>query len=117
MIGWVAQMKNGRRLFEKEGMHWHEIDIHVMERLWLESYERYVLERKRIPRFLEFVQFKTGSVGIGGSAQFESQCIGWTDGAHEMIYRMVPGSSVVRMEIHPRIHFHPLSFPVSLGMS
>ena len=117
MIGWIAQMHDGSLLHERNGVRWHEIDIHGIEKLWLESFERYTLERIRFPRLLEFVQFKSACIHGSGEAVFESQCIGWTDGIHEMVYRMIPDSSRVEVEIHPRTHFHPLSIRIPAGMA
>lgn len=112
MIGWVAQMSDGRCIRERNGAQWHEINIHQIELLWLESFEQYALDRRHLPRLLEFIQFKTGRITGCGDAAFESQCIGWTDGAHEIIYRASPCFPSVRMEIHPRLHFHPLSMRI-----
>ena len=109
MIGWAALMQDGRCLREKDGLRWDEIDIHTIQKLWLETFESCALERSTYSRLLEFVQYKTGAVGVGGVTAFESQCVGWTDGVHEMIYRVSPGSRAVRIEIHPRNHFHPKS--------
>ena len=109
MIGWVAVMNDGRMLRERDGCYWNDIDVDGVAKLWLESFEEYVVCRSRYPRLLEFIQFKTGSVQAGGKVRFDSQCIGWTDGVHEILFRMRPGSEDVRMELHPRTHFHPRS--------
>lgn len=109
MFGWVAQFRDGQCLRENDGYKWNDINIHLLEKLWLESFEHFGLERDRYPAFLEFVQFKTGILDNRGNIQMESQCIGWTDGVNEMIYRMTPGLMVVTIEVQLRVHFHPLS--------
>ena len=109
MIGWIVQLESGRILREREGYSWCDIDVRWVDKLWLENYDDFVISRARYPRLLEFIQFKTGEVFLDGKVQFESQCIGWTDGVNEIIFRMRPGSGEVSMELHPRTHFHPCS--------
>ena len=109
MIGWIVQLDSGRILREREGYFWCDIDVRRVDKLWLEDHDDFVISRARYPRLLEFIQFKTGAVLLNGKVQFESQCIGWTDGVNEIIFRMRPGSEEVSMELHHRTHFHPCS--------
>jgi len=108
-MGWVTRLCTGEIIREDERMSWNSINIHSIEELWIEGWEGYKIRRRYRPGFLEFVQFKTAVLDNSGLLCKENQCIGWTNGIHEFLYRVNLKNKKVTIEIIRRIHFHPLS--------
>ena len=109
-MGWNARLFSEKIIREADNIKWDDIDIHLIDTLWIDGYEKYKISRNHIKRFLEFVQFKTAAVGLYGNVFIESRCIGWTDGDREFIYRIDERTGKIKTEIIERTHFHPLSY-------
>ncbi|MFC1562995.1 hypothetical protein ACFL4Z_02990 [candidate division KSB1 bacterium] len=108
-MGWAVKLFSGEVIRESDSINWNDVNIHLIESLWIEGFEKYEFSKKNKNNFLEFVQFKTAVMDISGSFYVESRCIGWTDGKQEFIMRFNERSKNISTEIIKRIHFHPLS--------
>ena len=94
----------------ENNLSWDDVDIHLIENLWLDGFERYKISRKNVKNFLEFVQFKTAAMYNKGNFYIESRCIGWSDGEREYLLRINEKSHKVTKDMIKRVHFHPLSY-------
>nr|BDD44111.1 hypothetical protein 4 [bacterium] len=94
---------------ESDAVRWNDVNIHLIEKLWIEGFEEYVLTRGRLENFVEFIQYKTASFEIGREVYIESRNIGWTDGEAEYVLTFFENGNKVIREINERVHFHPLS--------
>ncbi len=108
-MGWTTKLFSGEIIKESENIKWNDVNIHLIESLWIDGFEKYKILRKSKKNFMEFVQFKTAAVDINGRFFIESRCIGWTDGKQEFIIRFNERNKSISTEIIERIHFHPLS--------
>ena len=109
-MGWIAKLYSGDIVREDDNVRWDDIDIHLIESLWIDGFEEYKIFRKNKKDFMEFIQFKTAAVNISGEFFIESRCIGWTDGQQEFIIRIDERNKNISEEVIKRIHFHPYSY-------
>jgi hypothetical protein len=109
-MGWCAKLVSGEVVKESGNVNWNDVNIHFIESLWIEGFEKFRISKKNIDNFLEFVQFKTANVDLAGKIYIESRCFGWSDGENEYLFRVNEETHKVTTEIIKRIHFHPMSF-------
>jgi len=107
---WIAKLYSGEIIREDDNVKWDEMDIHLIESLWIDGFENYKISRRNIKNFMEFVQFKTAGMDNRGNFFVESRCIGWSDGKSEFLLRINEKNHKVSMETIKRVHFHPLSY-------
>lgn len=108
-MGWIARLFSGEMVRERDNIRWDDVNIHLIESLWLEGFEKYKISRNNIKNVLEFIQFKTAEIDVNGKVNIESRCIGWSNGEKEFILRINEKTGKASTEIIERIHFHPLS--------
>ena len=112
-MGWIAKLYSGEIVREDDNVKWDDVDIHLIESLWIDGFEKYKISRDNKKNFIEFVQFKTAAMDNKGNFYIESRCIGWSDGEREFLLKINEKSHKVLTEIIKRIHFHPFSKLVS----
>ena len=108
-MGWNARLYSREIVRERDNIKWDNLNIHLIESLWLDGLERFKLSKNCIKNFLEFTQFKTARIDSGGNVNIESRCIGWGDGEKEYILRINEKTGRCKSETIKRVHFHPLS--------
>jgi len=108
-MGWIAKLYSGEIIREVDNIKWDDVNIHLIESLWIDGFEEYTISRKNVKNILEFVQFKTAAMDSKGNFYMESRSIGWSDGEREFLLRINEKTHRISTEIIGRVHFHPLS--------
>ena len=108
-MGWNARLYSGEILRERDNIKWDDLNIHLIESLWLDGMEKFKFFKSCIKNFLEFIQFKTARMDSDRNVNIESRSIGWSDGEKEYVLRINEKTGRCTSETTKRVHFHPLS--------
>ena len=87
-MGWNARLYSGEILRERDNIKWDDLNIHLIESLWLDGLEKFKFSKSCIKNFLEFVQFKTARMDSDRNVNIESRSIGWSDGEKEYVLKI-----------------------------
>ena len=74
-MGWAVTMFSGETVKERDNLSWNDIDIRLIEKLWIEGFEEYALSRNVLSNFVEFIQFKTACIGSNLSSLLRSRTL------------------------------------------
>jgi hypothetical protein len=84
----VVHLGDGRQITSMQ-CNWAQIPLHDIVMLELNMVgNRYCLERRALPSFVEFVYFNTAVRGLKTPERVLSRSIGWHDGKKEYVIRV-----------------------------